>query len=136
MAIRLPEFNITCDIWRPPDAPPGPATFTNVACQLYIYSRTSTDIKPTVLDTYQPTIMLRVPMGTDLQVDDVVEAASGDGWFYTVRFTDRMHRGFPNEYFMGILEQQTTAPPSGSSIITEGSDPITTEAGDKLITET
>lgn len=135
MAIRLPDFNLVCNIWRLPDAPPGPATFTNIACQLYIYSRTSTDIKPTVNDTFQPTIMLRVPMGTDLLVADVVEAAAGDGWFYTVRFTDRMHRGFANEYFMGVLEQLSTAPPSGSHIITEGGDNIAAESGALLIIE-
>jgi len=135
MAIRLPDFNIVCNIWRPPDVPTDPPTFADVPCQLYIYSRTSTDIKPGAYDQFQPTIMLRVPVGTDVQVDDVVEAAAGDGWLYTVRFTDRMHRGFANEYFMGILEQLSSAPPGGSHILAEDGDILSTEDGDLLIVE-
>lgn len=135
MAIRLPDFNLVCNIWRPPDVVTDPPTFTNVPCQLYIYSRTSTDIKPGAFDTYNPTIMLRVPKGTDLQVDDVVEAAAGDGWLYTVRFTDRMHRGFANEYFMGIMEQEGMVPPSASHILTEASVILCAETGDEFIIE-
>jgi len=136
MPIRLPVFNLVCDIWRPPAGPGDTPTIANQPCQLYIYSRNSTPIDPADNDKYQPTIQLRVPIGTDLQVGDIVEAASGDGWIYEVRFTDRMHRGFANEYFMGILEQQSSAPPpSGSHILAEDSDIISAEDGDELIIE-
>jgi len=74
-------------------------------------------------------------MGTSLEVDDIVEAAAGDGWTYTVRFTDRMHRGFPNEYFMGIMEQIGSAPPGGAHILAEDGDILSAENGELLIIE-
>lgn len=132
----LPTFNIFANVWRGTDPLTDPPDFV-FAAQLYFNSRGLFDITPTVLAEWVPPLYLRVPLGSDLQVGDIVEAAVGDGWYYAVRWVDRVHRGFPNEYFVGVLEQTTVSPPPPvpSALLTEDGDELDTEAGDTIITE-
>lgn len=135
MPFQAPVFNVTVNVWRPPAIPGDPPTFTYLA-QLYIYSRGSTDITPTDVLTYQPRVDLRLAKGTDIEVNDVVEADENSGWFYLVRWHDRMHLGFSNEYTVAVLEQQTTGPPSATGlIIQENNDNIAMETGALVATE-
>jgi len=142
----LPTFNMTCDVWRfanpttnPPDLSP--------TCQLYVNTRGLLDIEPTVDPFWQPPVWLRVPMGTDLRYKDKVECPPGSGWKYHVRFVERIHAGFANEYLAGILEQ-TDSPlgtynssggggggGGGGSVLTEGGDHVLTEGGDRVLME-
>jgi len=104
LPFTLPTFNTTCDIWHsgtpltdPPDLSPD--------CQLYLNTRGLLDITPTVDTEWEPPVWLRVPIGTDLRRNDTVECPPGSGWVYHVRWTERVHLGFANEYFVGVIEQ-------------------------------
>lgn len=135
MAFGPPSFNLVYSVWIPPNVPPAPADLTGQPGQLYIYSRVGPDIDPTDANTFSPAIWLRAPMGTNLAVGYVVEVATGDGWFYTVRFTDRFHRSFPNEYFGALLQQGVGAPVPGGGILLETGDFVLTEAGFHILLE-
>lgn len=129
MSFTLPIFNCLYDLWRPPNAPPAAADFTNQPCQFYFTPKGQFDIVKGDDDTYRPPIYLRVPKGTDIQVDDVVEVEPGSGLFYTVRWVERVHLNFPNEYFVAIIDQGVPAPPGGDAIILEIGDFILQEDG-------
>lgn len=135
MPYQPPVFNLTVNMWRSPAAPPDPPS---LVCdgQLYVNSRVPVDVKPTVLTEYQPAIWLRVPTGTDIIPLDEVEVAAGDGWFYTVRFTERFHRGFVNEYLGCLLEQFAIVPPSTSCVeLEDGSGHVEMESGGCVLLE-
>jgi hypothetical protein len=112
MAFTVPVFNIAVKMWRLPNAPPAAATSTFNA-QLYFTPRPNYPITPASNTQFQPPIYLRCAMGTDVKPGDVIEAASGDGWYYRVRWVDRCHRGFPNEYLACLLEQGNNLTPPG-----------------------
>lgn len=134
MAFVLPTFNVFCSVWRPPNAPPALEDFT-YACQLYFTSKGQFDVEPGDNTHYNPPVYLRVPKGTDLQPDDIVECEPASGWLYTVRWTDRVHLGFPNEYFVGIMEQQGPGPTPGSGdiLLESGGDFVLMESGDFVL---
>jgi hypothetical protein len=136
---NLPTFNLTCGRWRPPNAPPALPDITFVG-QLYFGSRAYLDITPGNFNEWEPPIFLRVPSGTNILPHDVVEANLGDGWFYNVRFVDRVHRGFPNEYFCAVLEQRMGTPPgppvAGGFVLMEGTGFVLMEDGvSKIVLE-
>lgn len=132
MAFGPPTFNLLYNLWIPPNASPSPPDVANAPGQLYVYSRVAADIDPTDTNSFQPTIWLRVPKDTVIAAGQVVEVASGDGWFYTVRFTERFHRAFPNEYLGCLLSQNSSSPPSAGFILLEGGDFILLEDGSKI----
>lgn len=135
MAYTLPVFNLTCNLWRPPSVTTDPPDDT-FDCQLYIPSRGMLDITPGDDDLWQPPIYVRAPKGTDIRQDDILEVDDGDGWYYRVRWIERMHRGFSNEYFVALVEQSTTAPPvSSDSLLLESGDHILLEDGSLLLME-
>jgi hypothetical protein len=110
----LPSFNTSAAIWRTPNAPPALPSFTYPA-QLYFTSRGQFGLTPTDNTVYAPPVYLRVPKGSDVEVGDVVECPPFSGWFYVVRFIERTHLNFPNEYLSAVLEQQSTGLfPSGA----------------------
>ncbi len=131
---KLPIFNLTANIWRSASSTSDPPDVVTPA-QLYVYSRLVIPITPGDVAVYVPTVELRVPVGTDLQVDDQVECDDGDGWFYDVRWTERVHRGFANEYFMGLMEQTVVGPPTEPAILMESGDAILMESGDPILME-
>lgn len=106
----LPVFNLVFDLWRLPNAPPAPPD-SSPDGQFYFTPKGQYDVTPGTPAAFAPPIYLRVPLGTDIQPGDVVEVPQLSGWLYDVRFTDRVHLGFPNEYFLAILEQQVVGPP-------------------------
>jgi len=126
----LPIFNLTANIWRPPAVPPTDPSYQYDA-QLYFPSRGIFDVTPNDLTLWVPPIYLRVPMGSDVQVGDAVEVSAGDGWFYLVRFVERTHRGFQNEYLSCVLEQTDT--PLGGGGLAAGH--LNLEDGSHLLLE-
>ena len=76
-------------------------------------------------------------MGTDLRVADFVEVPAASGIFYTIVWTERIHLGFPNEYFAGLAVQGMISPPPpvGGGILLETGDFILTEAGFHILLE-
>lgn len=118
MPFTLPNFNVACFVWRPPNLPPNPPDL-NTACQLYVNSRGLLDIQPGLNDIWVPPVYLRVPAGTDIAPDDVVECNSASGHWYKIRWVERMHLGFPNEYLVGILEQTSNPTPPAARVLLE-----------------
>lgn len=104
MQVFLPTFNLESRLWRPPAAPPAAPTST-LMCQLYLPSRALLDITPGNFDAWQPPVYYRVPPFSDVRPDDVVEVPALSGRLYTIRFVEDAHKGFPNEYRVGVLEQ-------------------------------
>lgn len=108
MPYTVPNFNLTCDVWNAGNIPSsGPADFTGVACQFYIYSRHSTDVQPCELELYTPVVQIRMPVaaGGPWVSGQVFEVESGSGRYYRARWKDRVHYGFPNEYLVAIVVQ-------------------------------
>lgn len=135
MAYTLPVFNLECNLWRPPTPTTDPPDAVH-DCQLYIPSRGMLDITPGDDDLWVPPVYVRFPKGTDVQQDDVLEVDDGDGWFYRVRWTERMHRGFSNEYFVALVEQVVVGPPTpGDALLLETGDFALLETGDRILLE-
>lgn len=104
MAVFAPDFNILCNVWRLPNAFPAAPDF-QFSCQLYLASRGLLDITPGVPGQWVPPIYLRLPAFTDIRPVDQVECPAGTGRLYLVRWVEDLHKGFPNEYRVGVLEQ-------------------------------
>jgi len=99
-----PVFNLSCNIWRPPATDLDPPTMT-INCQLYWPSKGLFDVTPADPSLWVPPLYLRVQALTDIRPMDEVECPAGSGRLYNIRFVDDMHKGFPNEYRAGVLEQ-------------------------------
>lgn len=138
MIFTLPIWNLTAWVWRTPATPPASPTFEYDA-QLYFFSRGIPDVKPLDLDLYQPPVYLRVPIDSDLQRGDIVECEPSSGWFYKVRFVERTHLGFDNQYLTAVLEQTSNGsippPAPGSYIDQENGDEILQEDSGGLLQE-
>lgn len=130
MSVYTPVFNTTCSVWHAPGGPPAAPDFTS-PCQLYVASKGILDITPGDDTQWVPPIYLRVPIGTNLLHNDVIECPPGSGWIYRVRWTERVHLAFPNEYFVGILEQTSTpiSPGFGGFMLLESGDTFLVEVG-------
>jgi len=108
MAYTTPVFNLTCDVWDAGNNPSlGPADWTGVACQFYIYSRHSTDINPCELELYTPVVQVRLPIAAagPWVSGQIFEVEAGSGRYYRARWKDRVHYGFVNEYLVAIVVQ-------------------------------
>jgi len=117
-AIRLPNLNLRCNIWRainvpafPPVAPPDIA---NLPCQLYAHKG---NFSAGYLATFGGFMELRVAKQTPLHPGttstgdgDVVECPAGTGRFYRLKASDDAHRGFANEYRFAIMQQAVGDP--------------------------
>jgi len=136
VSFTLPTFNLVCNLWRAPDTPSDPPTSTP-DCQLYYPSRSTLPLEVSDDEIYSPAAWIRFPWGTDVLVGDILEVAQGDGYFYEVRFTDRMHRGFPNQYLFAVAKQTDSSPPPplGDFILLETGDFVLLESGDKVLVE-
>lgn len=136
MAFTLPIFNLVCNLWRPPATTSDPPT-SSPDCQLYYPSRSTLPIEVPSADDFSPAAWIRFPWGTDVRVGDILEVAAADGYFYEVRFVDRMHRGFANQYIFAVCEQQAASPPPPTSgfILLETGDFVLLESGDKILLE-
>jgi len=112
MAYTTPVFNLTADVWNDGNTPDdGPADWTGVACQFYIYSRHSTPIQPCELELYTPVIQVRLPIAAagPWVAGQIFEVVGASGRFYRARFKERVHYGFVNEYLVVIVVQCNSA---------------------------
>jgi len=100
-----PNFNLLLDTWAPPATPAAnPPTFTNVACQLYAYSRLPELMFHPASGRYLPLIIIRLPFAFPVQVkpDWIFRTNSSPTqgtFYYKVQYVQEMHAGFPNRYF-------------------------------------
>lgn len=104
MPVFAPTFNLACDLWRAPNAYPNVPDLS-FSCQLYVASRGLVDITPGSSALWQPPIYLRLPAFSDIRPTDQIECPAGSGRLYNTRWVEDVHKGFPNEYRVGLLEQ-------------------------------
>lgn len=134
MSYTPPIFNIDCNIWH--DGVPitdPPDIFTQ--CQLYVNSRVSLNVNETDDEEWVPPIFLRVPFGTDVRRLDSVECVAGSGVWYHVRWVERVHLGFANQYVMALLSQGLSGPSGGGFLLLETGDFVQLESGEKVLLE-
>jgi hypothetical protein len=108
MAYTLPVFNVATKVWNVGNTPDdGPADFTGVLVQFYIYSRVSFDVQPCDLELYQPPIQVRMPIASSAvwSSGQIWEVPEDSGFYYRARFKDRVHLNFPNEYNVVFVVQ-------------------------------
>jgi len=130
MAFLPPDFNCLADLWRAPEVLGiTPPTIEDIQCQLYFTPKGQFGIRPADYAEYNPPVYVRFAKGTNILVDDVLEIDPGDNLYYRVRWTERVHKNFPNEYFVAICEQLAgpSPPPAGDAILLETGDFILTE---------
>jgi hypothetical protein len=110
----------------------------DVTCQLYFTPKGQFDIDPENLNAYMPPVYIRFPKGTTVAVHDVVEVDAGTGYYYRVRFVERVHKNFINEYLVAICQQGLTnpvPPPSGASLLAEDGSYLLLEDGSYILLE-
>lgn len=106
---RLPNFNLTCNVWTTPNAPPAAPDFA-ATCQLRLQGTYST-IVPTPNNNWTQAVAL-FPAGTDLRTinvgaaaDSVIEIPAGSGRFYYSVIVEDVAKGFANEHRAAYLVQ-------------------------------
>jgi len=109
MAFTTPIFNLVMDVWNNPNTPSGGLPdFTGVPVQLYVGSKGIFDVQPASQDDWVPPVYLRVPTANygDVKAGWIffVNDAHGGG-YYKARWKEFMHKGFPNEYYIIVVEQ-------------------------------
>lgn len=108
----LPVFNLLANQWslgtRPSTHPPNR---TDVPCQLFFHSRAFLDIQPGITSQWVPPIFIRVPKDSShlAGVGTIWEISQGEGLYYKVRWAERVHAGFDNEYYAALAEQCSDA---------------------------
>lgn len=115
----IPQFPLSCNIWRTPVNPPvGPPAVVSI-CNLAWGRRTAV---PSTGGTYTlgvvlMTMTLLLPAGTDIRGDpdqamaaDLVEVPGGTARYYWVAFVDDIGKGFANEHRAAILVQSPPFP--------------------------
>lgn len=107
MVFTLPDFNLAGNWWPSPTVPPALPAGT-FPCQVYVVSRTFLDVTPGSPGLWVPPIILRFPLANLMLAGDLVEVPAGSGRFLDIRWTDRIHRGFPNEYRVAVCEHDPT----------------------------
>jgi len=136
MSYTLPQFVNDANIWHDDVTPPDPPSLYTV-CQLYVNTRGLLDIDETNMVEWMPPIWLRVPFGTDVRRNDVVECPAGSDRWYRVRWVEFIHLAFPNQYTGALCHQLVDGPPphpSAGVILLESGDAILMEtAGDVLL---
>lgn len=106
MAYNLPNFNIPGDVWFAGNAPIlGPPDNTGNFYQLYTYSRADPGISDFAPDLFRPTILVRVPVALYPHLGPPLVGcifgftdSQGFVWYYSVKWWNMVHQGFPNEY--------------------------------------
>jgi len=99
-----PTFNVSTSVWTPGHSPATHvADFTNVMCQVYVYSRTPPLMYHNGSGRWLPQILIRIPFSFPINVlPDTIFRPSGSspqGFDnYKVQYKIRLHSGFSNQY--------------------------------------
>jgi hypothetical protein len=125
MPFVLPTFNLTANIWRSANLPPGGPPAVVTPCNFSLGRRvvTATDYTPWFNARAGGGVgincLLRImlcPALTDVRglftagLPDWVEVPAGSGRLYNVLDVDDMGKGFPNEHRLAWLITQRVAP--------------------------
>jgi hypothetical protein len=115
MAFRIPQFNLSCNIWHNPTIPPmGLPDLPNVPCQLTVDGHLIGTFAGGFLPILMP--LIKVQAGTDVRMagmtggGDAIECPAGSARYYHVWTVEDVAKGFPNEYRLALVTMQ--APPT------------------------
>lgn len=113
MAFRVPTMLLDCNIWHPPNGPPGLPDLT-VKCQLRYPGTQSTGQDPSAgwVFLWEALFPPRTAVNDSYTTpgSDLVEIPAGTGRLYTVMMVDDVARGFPNEYRIAYIMKQAPWP--------------------------
>lgn len=112
MSFSVPTFNLSCNIWQAPNAPPAAPDVTSV-CNL-AYGR-RVNLGPVSEDFDAGTVMtLLLPPGVDIRSSaqsassSWVEVPAGSLRYYATYGVDDVGKGFSNEHRAAILYPVST----------------------------
>lgn len=111
----LPNFNLVMDYWQPGMLPVSSPAFTKVAAQLYFHSRADTNIQPSSVQIYMPSIYVRTPSAVlGAMVPPLVGGIFGIGiastnYYWLIRWWEFTHLLFPNQYITFQVQQVNNA---------------------------
>jgi hypothetical protein len=108
MPFRLPDFNLTCNIWHAPAVPPGVPSLAvpcNLAFGLWTNQIFQIGLSPAT--SFMEKLLL--PAGADVRAtqsgsSDVAECPAGSGCYYHVLGVGDSGKGFPNEHRVALLQ--------------------------------
>jgi hypothetical protein len=120
MAYRLPNFNLTVNIWRFVPGPYPPAAAPDVISVAQLRNEPRSPILRPV-NTYVPLWTLLLPSLTDVRGrlgfgssgfgGDIVECPAGSGRVYSIEWVDDIAKGFANEHRMALIIQTSGPAP-------------------------
>jgi len=120
MAYSLPQFNLTCDIYRGPWLTRTLAIAAQPCNLAYGRRHSLQNVASGTQNGESMNMSLLLPPGVDVRdlscaaVDDVVECPSGSGRWYQVSNVDDIGKGFDNEHRCAILFKISAAMFGGS----------------------
>lgn len=112
MGFTVPNFNLTCNVWRAGNAPPA-APDETFDCNL-AFGRRTASYQGVISTPNEPILSLLLPPATDIRgpqcaaPDVAVEAPAGSGRYYTILGVDDSGKGFPNEHRVALLAWTNT----------------------------
>jgi hypothetical protein len=107
MAFNVPTFNLTVNVFRAGNPPPGIPDLVS-PCNL-AFGRRVSSYQGVIAVPNEPVMSLLLPPGTDVRgpaaaaPDVAVEVPAGSGRYYTVLGLDDSGKGFPNEHRVAII---------------------------------
>jgi hypothetical protein len=107
MGFTVPNFNLSCNVWRGGNNPPAPADET-FDCNL-AWGRRTSSYQGLYSTANEPVMTLLLPPSTDIRgpqcgnPDTVVEVPAGTGRYYAILGVDDIGKGFPNEHRAALL---------------------------------
>jgi len=103
----LPQFNLTAKLWRAGLDPRFAApTQVGIPCQPYLFSRQWIAHHEADINYLVPSMQIRFPKGSFTpQMSDTFLLSSSAFAYYRGVWAERMHPGFPNEYFVVVCTQ-------------------------------
>jgi hypothetical protein len=107
MTFTVPNFNLTCNVWRSGNTPVNPPDEA-FACNL-AFGRRVSSYQGVISVPNEPIMSLLLPPGTDIRgpqcanADTCVEVPAGTGRFYTIVGLDDSGKGWPNEHRVALL---------------------------------
>jgi len=113
----LPQFNELAKLWRAGlDPRVAPPTITDIPCQPYLYSRQWIPHHEADINYLVPSMQLRFPIGSFSPLISDTYLIQGKPFaYYRGVWAERVHMGFPNEYFIVLCCQSddTASVPRG-----------------------
>lgn len=109
MIPTIPVFNLLVNVWFTGNTPlAGPPDLLDLPAQLYINTRIGFDAQPGSRTSWFPPIWIRIASGSYTSSQgDIFEVDAGSGFYYKHRMWERIHLGFPNEYWAILVDTCT-----------------------------